>query len=130
MNYVLITGDRNWDDSVTVKRVIDTFPDNTTVIEGRARGADSLAGYWAKQRGLPVVEFLAEWDKYGKRAGYLRNRQQLDYLLEQRPEPITCIWFHHNLEESRGTRMQVELAKAAGVPTFSYTQWLKAKGAA
>ena len=48
-----------------------------TVIHGGARGADINAGVIAKSHGCAVVVVKAEWDKYGKRAGHLRNTAML-----------------------------------------------------
>ncbi len=50
----------------------------SVVIHGNAPGADSLAGEWARARGVPVEAYPAEWDLYGRAAGHLRNRQMLD----------------------------------------------------
>lgn len=45
------------------------------VICGMARGADLSGRTWAKFRGIPVLEMPADWDRYGRRAGILRNEQ-------------------------------------------------------
>lgn len=47
----------------------------TTVISGAARGVDWLGEKWALERDIPVEFFPADWNKYGKKAGYLRNEQ-------------------------------------------------------
>lgn len=43
------------------------------VISGGATGADSIARKWANERGIEIIEYLAEWKKYGKSAGPRRN---------------------------------------------------------
>jgi hypothetical protein len=45
----------------------------TMVVSGAARGADSMGERWAKENDIETLIFPAEWDKYGKRAGYIRN---------------------------------------------------------
>lgn len=50
------------------------------IANGMARGVDSDASIIAKKAGINVFEFPAEWDKYGKSAGYIRNRQMLDFI--------------------------------------------------
>lgn len=45
------------------------------VITGGATGADAMGKAWARTRGLPWREFPAQWDKYGKSAGPLRNAE-------------------------------------------------------
>ena len=46
-----------------------------TVITGLARGADVLGKKWAELNNKKILEFPAEWQKYGKSAGYKRNTQ-------------------------------------------------------
>lgn len=58
-----------------VKEFIDKLPDDATVVSGGAKGIDTIAVASAKERGLETVEFPAEWDKYGKGAGFRRNKQ-------------------------------------------------------
>ena len=43
------------------------------VVWGGARGADSLAERYAQERGLKMIVFPAQWKKYGRRAGFIRN---------------------------------------------------------
>lgn len=51
----------------------------TEVVSGCARGADTCGELWAKHMGIPVTRFPAEWDKYGNRAGPIRNRKMAEY---------------------------------------------------
>lgn len=44
------------------------------VVCGMATGADQLGGKWAYSHGIPVVKMPAEWEKYGKSAGFIRNQ--------------------------------------------------------
>ncbi len=50
----------------------------SVVIAGGARGADSLAASWARQRGIELREFSADWNANGRGAGPTRNQQMLD----------------------------------------------------
>ena len=45
------------------------------VISGCAAGPDSDAIEWAEQNGVPVDKHPAEWDTYGKSAGFIRNAE-------------------------------------------------------
>jgi predicted Rossmann-fold nucleotide-binding protein len=47
------------------------------LIHGGASGADEQAGAWAKSKELPTLVFHAQWRKFGKDAGPLRNQQML-----------------------------------------------------
>jgi hypothetical protein len=113
---VLVCGDRNWSNESVIRQVIDSLPERTVVIEGAARGADSIAGKCAKERGLEVLEFPANWSVYGKVAGFIRNRQM---LTEGKPDIV--VGFHENIVESKGTKDMLEASRQAGLPTFLVT---------
>ena len=77
---VLICGDRHWVDQIKIrKRLISLcLPPDSIIIHGGARGADLIAGKEAKKLGIRVMEFKADWERYGKAAGPIRNKQMLD----------------------------------------------------
>ena len=77
------------------------------IIEGEQRGADLLAREWAESRGVEVRGFPADWDKYKKRAGFIRNRQMLD---EGKPHAVVAF------PGGVGTRMMIELSRREGIP--------------
>ena len=79
------------------------------IVSGAARGADTLAARYAKEHGIDLVEYPADWGRYGKKAGYLRNRLIV-------ADADAMIAFLH--PESRGTRMSVELAQEKGIPVY------------
>jgi hypothetical protein len=74
----------------------------TEVISGAAKGADSLAARWAKQHGVALIEFPADWDKHGKAAGFIRNRD----IIEAADE-VLAFW----TGDSKGTAHSLSLAK-------------------
>ncbi|KKM08597.1 hypothetical protein LCGC14_1723590 [marine sediment metagenome] len=49
------------------------------VVSGQARGADTCGELWAKSLGIPVKQFPADWEKYGKQAGFIRNAEMAQY---------------------------------------------------
>lgn len=51
----------------------------TEVVSGAAPGADMHGEMWAATNGIPVKQFPADWDKHGRAAGPIRNRQMADY---------------------------------------------------
>ena len=51
----------------------------TEIVCGMARGADMFGYSVAKEMGLPIAEFPAEWDRFGKRAGMIRNAEMANY---------------------------------------------------
>lgn len=116
---VLVTGDRNWTDRNIVWAVLDGLrmgigddPD-FIVIEGEARGADTEAREWAKAWRLDYEPFPAKWDEHGKSAGPRRN---LKMLVEGKPDVVLA--FHGDLENSKGTKHMVTIARKAGVPVY------------
>lgn len=52
-----------------------------TVIAGGARGADRLAADVARDLGINVIEIHAQWDTYGRSAGFRRNAEMIHRLL-------------------------------------------------
>jgi len=51
----------------------------TEVVSGCAKGADAFGEWWASEHGIPVKEFPANWGRYGRGAGPIRNRQMAEY---------------------------------------------------
>ena len=51
----------------------------TEVVCGMATGADTHGRTWARAMDIPVREFPADWDKHGKSAGMIRNKQMAGY---------------------------------------------------
>lgn len=81
----------------------------TEIIHGGARGADTLAGEWAKNHNCPVRVFPADWEKHGKAAGPIRNAQMLK---EGQPNLVVAFL----APDSRGTKNMIDQATKAGVP--------------
>ena len=77
---ILVFGGRDYSDHERLFEVLDQFLEvlsSVIIIHGGARGADSLAGEWARDRDQEEIVFLADWNKYSKAAGYKRNIQML-----------------------------------------------------
>lgn len=83
----------------------------TLLIHGDARGADRLAGDWAERNGVHQLAFPAQWERYGKQAGLIRNMRMLD------EKPAIVIAF----PGGRGTADMVRRAEAAGVSVRKIT---------
>jgi len=116
---VLICGDRHYTDGMKIAaelRALKNRSPDVVICHGAARGADSLAGEEAAKRGIPVITFPADWKRYGKRAGPIRNRQMLKEFA-----PTLVLAFHDNIDISKGTADMVKIARAAGIPTFVFT---------
>lgn len=114
---ILLCGSRDWNDFITIKTYLEKLnnSDNQiqkpiTIIHGGCKGADSIAGYIAAQLGFQVRVYKADWSKYGKAAGPIRNQQMLD---EGKPNLVVA--FHNALEDSKGTLDMVTRAKKIGI---------------
>lgn len=95
--------------TLTLLAVDRGFP--SVVIEGEARGADTMAREWAEHFMLPVEKYPANWTKYGRAAGPIRNRQM---LTEGKPDLVVA-FYSGPPTESRGTANMVKQARAAGL---------------
>ena len=101
---VLICGSRTWTDVEAIRDCLVNLPVNTTVIHGGALGADSLAGAVAQILGLKIEVYPADWEKYGKNAGFKRNLEMLD----TKPDLVLAFWDG----KSKGTAHTVGHAQA------------------
>lgn len=114
---VLVCGGRDFNDSLTLGSwlggIHKTNRPITLLIEGGGRGADYMTRKFAEWQGIPVKTFPAEWDRHGKAAGPIRNKQMLD---EGRPDLVVAF------EGGRGTANMVAQAKAAGIKVLMATK--------
>ena len=113
---VLVCGSRFYSDYDKVYQCLKSLEgvyrrSVTGVIAGGCRGADSLAATAARACGYPFREFPADWQRFGKAAGPIRNQQMLN---EGKPDLV--IAFHENPEESKGTKDMICRATSQGVP--------------
>ena len=114
---VLICGDREWEDEARIESILKYMQlvyKDITVIHGAARGADRLGGIVAKRLGLSVEEYPAEWDKYGRAAGPIRNQQMID------TKPDLVLAFHSDIENSKGTKDCIGRAKKQNIMVMLY----------
>ena len=110
----LFFGSRDWLDPLPIAAYILALPSGSTVINGGANGADSLAANLAKDRGLDTHTFFADWDRWGKAAGPLRNQQMLD---DGKPT-IAFGFVNKPLAQSRGSADMARRLSAAGIRTY------------
>ena len=75
------------------------------IISGCARGADTLGLRYASENAFDVEEYPANWDKYGKKAGYMRNVEMADALI--------AFWDG----KSKGTKHMIDIATERNLPT-------------
>ena len=79
---IIVAGSREFKDYEMLKNKLDTLLINQKeiqIVSGGCRGADELGERYAKEKGYSLKVFKADWNKYGKKAGPLRNRQMAEY---------------------------------------------------
>ena len=73
---VIVTGGRDYDDWAMIQDVLNSL-DLALIIEGGAEGADMMAKEYAETFNIPHVTVEADWTKYGRAAGPIRNKEML-----------------------------------------------------
>ena len=78
------------------------------IISGCARGADTLGLRYASENAFDVEEYPADWDKYGKKAGYMRNVE-----MAENADALIAFWDG----KSKGTKHMIDIATERNLPT-------------
>ena len=105
----IIAGSRDYTNYQAVRSIMDRCPWAVTeVVCGGARGADAMGDQWAKEKGVAVKPFPADWKRqpdgsYDKTAGFKRNEEMAVYA-------DACVAFWDG--ESPGTRDMIDRALA------------------
>ena len=77
------------------------------IVIGCARGADTLGMRYASENIFDVVEYPADWDKYGKKAGYMRNVE-----MAENADALIAFWDG----KSKGTKHMIDIATERKLP--------------
>lgn len=80
-----------------------------TLIHGGARGADLMAANFGIGCGLEVIEFKADWNKFGHAAGPIRNKQMIE---EGKPDMAVAF------PGGEGTANMISQLIKAGIPVY------------
>ena len=96
---------KNYCDKVLRSKIEEGY--EIKIVSGTANGADKLGERYAKERGYEIMRFPADWNAYGKRAGYMRNKQ-----MAENADACVCFWDG----VSRGTKWMIEIAKEKELP--------------
>jgi len=113
---IAVVGSREFKDKNFIwnrlsERMIMPDTGGFTVVSGGARGVDTYAENFAKEHNIPTIIFPAQWRKYGKKAGYLRNEK-----IVAEADTIVAFWDG----KSKGTKHSIDLAIKAGKPVDIY----------
>lgn len=93
---IIIAGSRTVDPEKWVEDIKFFISEDFELVTGCARGADQIAYMITKN----PTEFPADWDRFGKRAGYIRN-----YNMAQYADVLIAVWDGH----SKGTRNMIDI---------------------
>lgn len=115
---VIIAGSRDFNNYELLEKHLNKFvkehPNNKiTIISGAARGTDQLGERYAREKCILLKRFPANWEQFGKRAGYIRNIQMLDYI-----DASTCDSYVFTFWDgkSKGTKQMIDSAKKRNIP--------------
>ena len=104
---VIIAGGRDIHDyELLLYAIVNAGFDITSVVSGGAAGADALGERFAQETNLPLFKFPADWEKYGRAAGPIRNRVMGDFA-----DALIALWDG----KSRGTKNMIDYAKQKGL---------------
>lgn len=108
----IIAGCRDFTDYKLLKDKLDYYRKDkeiTEVVCGLARGADELGEVYATENNIRVKPFPADWDKHGKSAGPIRNRQMAEYA-----DCLIAVWDG----KSKGTKNMIEEMHKKNKPVY------------
>lgn len=108
---IAVVGSREYPRPDAVRQFVWEQERTTVIVSGGALGVDQIAVAEARRLHMPYEEYLPDWNRYGKRAGAIRNAE----IVKQSDE-VVAFWNG----TSRGTQITIGLARTAGKPTRIY----------
>jgi hypothetical protein len=107
---VIIAGSRTIKDYSLIRKVIDDSGfDITTIISGCAAGPDTLGIRYAREYNIDLEEYPADWAKYGKSAGPIRNQ-----VMANEADALILVWDG----KSHGSKNMLDTMKKMNKPTY------------
>lgn len=115
---IVICGGRHFNGYEQLKTTITNFLkqrkieiENVEIVSGHCQGADMLGEQYAKEYGLNLTIFPADWQRYKRKAGPIRNKQMIEYIMQTENKAVIAFVS----ENSKGTKQTVLLAKRVGI---------------
>ncbi len=126
---IVVAGGRDFENKQVAFACLDEqVKAGDTIISGHARGADTMGELYAEEHGNRLEKYPADWNKYGRSAGYIRNSKMASVA-----DKVVAFWDG----KSRGTQHMINIAKNKGLEltvydyngrlTYSTTELLKAE---
>lgn len=117
---ILVTGSRDWTDRDTIYSALeeargDVPHDQIVLVHGKCpTGADEIAAHYAEVMDWGIDPHPAKWDKYGRKAGIIRNVEMVNAVVAVRHlEPVVCLGFIKDY--SHGSTHCATYAGACGI---------------
>lgn len=107
---VIIAGLRGFNDYDLFKNELEKLIHNNAIdiseiVSGGASGVDEMAERYADEKMIPIKVFYADWKKYGRGAGPVRNKEMAEYVGEK--GALIAFWDY----KSKGTGSMIKIAK-------------------
>jgi predicted Rossmann fold nucleotide-binding protein DprA/Smf involved in DNA uptake len=119
MKKVIVAGSRGITSYELVERTLLAWMDwyditsrDMTIVSGTARGVDQLGEQFAREYSTDLIKMPADWDRFGKSAGYKRNREMAKVA-----DAAVIFWDG----ESKGTKHMIDLAKEYNLKLHVFT---------
>lgn len=111
---VAVIGSRSFDKySICEKELDALLPKETThIVSGGARGADQMAEKYATRHLLDIEIYYPDWNKHGKAAGFIRNKQ-----IVEASDMVIAFWDG----SSKGTKSSIDYARKFNKPVSIVT---------
>lgn len=109
---IIIAGSRDIEDYALVERAAlesGWIDGETEIVSGMARGVDMLAVRFAQEHDLPLHRFPANWDKFGRSAGMIRNDEMAQFA-----NALIAVWDGRSV----GTRGMIQIARSYKLQVF------------
>jgi len=111
---IAVVGGRDFNNKKRMFYALDSYRKAygiKSIVSGGARGADTLAEVYAHEKNIPLTVYKAEWEKYGKKAGFLRNNTIVE----------NCdVVIAFPTSKSKGTWHTIGLAKKMNKPVYIF----------
>lgn len=106
---VIVAGSRTFENYTLLENKLNALLRNVTpvIVCGEAKGADKLGRRYAEKYGRKIISCPADWDKYGKSAGYRRNEEMAKVA-----DALVAFWDG----DSKGTKHMIDTMKKLGKP--------------
>ncbi len=108
---IAIVGSRDYRDLESVRRYVNSLPNNAAIVSGATPGVDQTAEVAARARGLQTMIFPPDWEHRGS-----RSEQQWNRLILKNADLVAVFWNGQSL----GTQTLIEIAQEMGKPLEIY----------